>query len=452
MLTPPFKRSAAGLLSIDAPGAASPADAPAAPALRARAPCCDGHAATQAPKASVTARTRLHELDTHLHCSIIGNCLAPGDLRRLLARHVDVKGASDLDVHTLAVNLAVQGGEVAKALHKALDQRHAGALRQFAAAAGEASLDRAWQQAWGQGDIPGAYWALVTHKAVTPALLQRVFGEVHMLSHLMGAANRHELKRFVALEKENAELHERLDREAGRRQEALRERDELAERLRQQGIAFEGRLAQARPRETPATDPATADLVALQTQRRERAELLAEGTQQQLRQLEAQLERLLAERHQLVDELGVAESELQQLSAGDDGPGPGTKPPAWTTRLAACRVLYVGGRPSSTPAIRDFVTRHGGEFLHHDGGLESRKGLLAAMLPRADVVIFPVDCVDHDSATHLKRLAERHEVPFVPLRSASLASFAAGLQRHLQPASPQALPRTDTPRFCLKHG
>ncbi len=117
--------------------------------------------------------------------------------------------------------------------------------------------------------------------------------------------------------------------------------------------------------------------------------------------------------------------------------------------LQSRRVLYVGGRPSSTPAIRDYVQRHGGEFLHHDGGLETRKGLLAALLPRADLVVFPVDCVDHDSVSNLKRLSERHQVPFIALRSASLASFAATLRRELTPVDDSsAVP----PRFCLKHG
>jgi hypothetical protein len=64
---------------------------------------------------------------------------------------------------------------------------------------------------------------------------------------------------------------------------------------------------------------------------------------------------------------------------------------------------------------------------HHDGGLEDRKGLLAAGVASAQLVAFPVDCIDHDSAGNLKRLCVRQNVPYLPLRRASVASFAAAL-------------------------
>ena len=105
--------------------------------------------------------------------------------------------------------------------------------------------------------------------------------------------------------------------------------------------------------------------------------------------------------------------------------------------------------PSSNAAIRDLVLRHGGEYQRHDGGIEDRKGLLASALAWADLVVFPVDCVDHDSARALKRICLRQGTPFVPLRSASVASFAAALTSMAQPPSRDG-PSCDGP--CLKHG
>jgi hypothetical protein len=52
--------------------------------------------------------------------------------------------------------------------------------------------------------------------------------------------------------------------------------------------------------------------------------------------------------------------------------------------------------------------------------MEDRKGLLASSLAGVDIAAFPVDCVDHDSMTNLKRLCARHDVPFVALRTASV--------------------------------
>ena len=119
----------------------------------------------EAPK---PVRRRLWELPGNLHCSIIGTCLSTAELRKLMARSSDVKGASDLDLHHDAVRLSTQGGELAKALHKALDHRHALTLRSFAKARDEAALAKAWSEACQQGEIPGAYWALLTHRCVTP--------------------------------------------------------------------------------------------------------------------------------------------------------------------------------------------------------------------------------------------------------------------------------------------
>ncbi len=39
------------------------------------------------------------------------------------------------------------------------------------------------------GDIPGAYWATLTHPESSDKLVQKAFADVHMMSHLMGATN-----------------------------------------------------------------------------------------------------------------------------------------------------------------------------------------------------------------------------------------------------------------------
>src|SRR4029453_8850762 len=56
-----------------------------------------------------------------------------------------------------------------------------------------------------------------------------------------------------------------------------------------------------------------------------------------------------------------------------------------------------------------------------------RTGLLAGLVSRADVVMFPVDCVSHDAVATVKRLCRQASKPYVPLRSAGLSSFVAAL-------------------------
>jgi hypothetical protein len=436
MSFPPFKRTLGGLAIVGQE----------ATHQLASNECCQ-HEASKVDVCATRTRLKLHELDPALHCSVVGNCLSPAELRKLLAKHMDLTGMSDLEIHKKAVSAAGQRSDLSKALNKALDHRHAGAVQSFSVAKNAASLLERWKQAWAQGDITGAYWAVLTHKALTADLCQIVFGEVHMLSHLMAAANRHELKRFVQMERENAELHKRLEFERCKKQELVQERDQLAEKVRQQAVEFEQRTAQLRMESSERAAASFPRQVAdLQTQRREHAERIAQASQNLVLQLKEELAGVKQHRQYLLEDLAAAETELQCLSGASNGQV--SMAADNKTLLHAKKVLYVGGRPSSSPAIRDYVHRYGGEFLHHDGGLEDRKGLLDRLLPRASLVVFPVDCVDHDSVAKLKRLSERHQVPFIPLRSASLASFAAAIKREFIDCHSEAVPRFP---LCLRH-
>ena len=450
MLKPPFK--------LATPTAAASA-AVSGRSGHAAMGCCDGEDRADAAHdhAIVPAgRARLVELDQHLHCSVIGTCLSTGDLRKLMARFLFVRDSSDLEVHHESVRLVALGGVVSKALHKALDQRHGAALQRFARAHDSSTLEALWDEALRQGDVPGAYWAVLTHRDVTSELRDKVFGDVHMLSHLVGAANRADIRRLLALERENTELRERTERQQTRAQELLDERDRAVATLRERLAEAEAQADHAKAAAALAGDSdsraaheqlaASVSLVALQTERRERAEQAAGVALHESARLREELDYLGQHVQALGRELTAAEAQIREIGSGPDTPIRTLEQP-----LHGKRVFYVGGRPSSTPAIRDLVLRHGGEFQSHDGGLEDRKGLLASGVAWADMVVFPVDCIDHDSATNLKRLCIRQQVLFVPLRSASVASFAAGVsQPHGHDGNDD---NGDRPApTCLKHG
>ncbi|HXZ09693.1 MAG TPA: DUF2325 domain-containing protein, partial [Paraburkholderia sp.] len=139
--------------------------------------CCEP-AATK--PAVVNRRARLAELDMHIHCSVIGTCLSTAELRKLVPRFTDLdrEHATDLMIHHAAVELAVEGGEGAKALHKALDARYAVAIKRFSAFRDVDDLHRLWSEALKAGDVPPAYWAVMTHPATTLEMRQLAFGDV----------------------------------------------------------------------------------------------------------------------------------------------------------------------------------------------------------------------------------------------------------------------------------
>lgn len=402
-------------------------------------------------RAEAGGRTRLADLGMHLHCSIVGTCMTDADLRKVIRPFVDAQGLSELEVHHEAVRLASQHAQAARALHKALDRRFEPALRRFAKAGSEPALEALWQEFSRRGEVPGAYWAVMSHRHATHALRQRVFGEVHMLSHLMGTSTRADLRQRVFLQAENeqlrqqqAQLQDRYQRLVGTHERADQEHQQTRAQLRTVQQALQAlqadMLTPSRPE--PARE-AVSGQIAWHTQRREQAEQEAARTAQENQGLQDHVAHLRAKLQEVLGELHAADLALRRhLSEAD-----AEVPPVQV--LAGQRLLYVGGRPSSTQAIQDWVERQGGELRCHDGGLEDRKGQLTAALAWADRVLFPVDCIDHDSAGRIKRHCTRLGIPFVPLRTASLASFVAAAQVDAVRAvdSPSATPT----HLCLRH-
>jgi hypothetical protein len=379
---------------------------------------------------SPARRTKIWELSKHLHCSIIGTCLSTGELRQVLGKTNFVcDGASDHDLHGQGVRLAGQHDGAGKLLHKTLDKRHRLAIKQFEKAKTEQEVRALWRDAVKRGDIPGAYWAAFTHPAATAALARDVFGEVHMLSHLVGAANRADIRRLSALEAENAELQETLRRQQAQLRDGITARDG---KIRDLNALLARRIADA-PADDSANDSASeratltklvGDLERRQTSEVGRRVAVEKRNERLAEELRLERERRVAAEHReeaLREELAAVEDRLAPIADDEDT--------ASRARLDGLSLLYVGGRPNQVSHLRAFGEQLGADFLHHDGGIDDRSGLLAGLVSRADVVMFPVDCVSHDAALLVKRLCRQAAKPFVPLRGAGMSSFVAALGR-----------------------
>jgi hypothetical protein len=372
-------------------------------------PCC----APAARLGTTRGRTRLWELPESLHCSVIGTCLTMRELRRIMGQLGFASvGASDHDVHVRAVALAGRAGVAAKLLGKALDQRFALEIGRFDRAHSEAEVCALWQEAVERAEIAGAYWALLTHPASSRVLIEPAFGEVHMMSHLLGATNRAELHRLRALEQEVAELKAALDRLRLQHQTTIGEREATIRDLRRE---LATRASTAAPREMDADLEELQRRVSIETDRRQLVE----------QRLERAQEALLAERQ------WREAAEAQPAAAADAAEAVPLSAPeaALPARLDGYTLLYVGGRASQIAHLRGAAERSGAALLHHDGGIEDSFDLLAGLVARADVVLFPVDCVSHAAALRVKRLCDRSGKRYVPLRSTGAASFLSGLAR-----------------------
>ncbi len=87
-------------------------------------------------------------------------------------------------------------------------------------------------------------------------------------------------------------------------------------------------------------------------------------------------------------------------------------------------VLYVGGKANLVPYYRKLIEAKSGVFLHHDGGLEKSTQDLSRSLNRADVVIFPSDCISHDAYWRIKSTCKKQQKPYEYIKSSGLHSLS----------------------------
>ena len=383
--------------------------------------------------ATVRKRLRLWELPPGLHCAVLGTCLGFADLVKTgrKAGIVPEPDATDYEVHAWFVQRSCEPGNLSRLLHKRLDRSWRSAIDAARAARDEAALAAFWTRALAKGDIPGPFWALMTHPAATEDLRSRAYGDVHMLSHRMGTANRDASRRLRAAEAERDDLSGRLA-DATRRLEChARENGALQDRLRSaEAGAAALASAEARLREFESGD-LYCDL------RNERGALEAELDEARLSRdaetrrsqaLERELAGLRRAGEDTAARLREAETECRALEAVmRSGIAAAAEAPA--IDLCGRRIAYVGGREAAVRHFRALIERSNGQFAHHDGGVEDGAARLDGVLKQADVVLCPVDCVSHSACLRAKKFCKRTAKTFVPLRSASLSSLAAGLHR-----------------------
>lgn len=401
--------------------------------------------------ASRTSRRRLlWEIWDGYHCSICGTCLSFADLGRIAAR-AGIRFEPDeteYRIHGHFVQLSAKEGRVSKLTHKILDRKYRTAIERFRRAKSTEQVGELWKRALADGDVPGPYWALMTHPRATPTLVVQAFGEVHMLSHLAGATNRADIRRLRILEGERQELGEQLA-SARRRlfesqtahrcivDEHQAEKRELASRLQVAQEAesrldqVEGRLRELEGGETVRT--LRAHNATLESERDEAGRRLRTETQRRstlehdLSALQATLRDVSSTAEALSAECDALESMLE--TGIDDADGGRVVEGGRVVDLCGRRVAYVGGRSGIVSHFRTLVERLNGQFIHHDGGIEDHEGQLGRILGQADVVLCPVDCVSHRASHRAKRFCKQTAKPFVPLRTAGLSSFVTGLRQ-----------------------
>lgn len=393
-------------------------------------------------------RRRLWELERKHLCSLVGSCLSLAELRRL-ARQGGFRGER-FDAYRLyveAVSLAGTCNAVAQRMQAMLERKYAAWVKRFASLTTDAQLLESWREHFARGEVAGAMWAALTHPAASEQTQNRIYADVHMLSHQLGAGQMEALRRLARLEQDHAQVTARLAEQSRRHTEAMAEA-----RARQQALEEDNRRLRAALHDMEGVkerlqryesgqvivdmgrrllmlEAANADL-RLKAGR-------SEALEQELRSLNAELLRLRQER-----DTAVSERDALERIYLSDGASLGT----CTGDCAQCSnplsgrcVLYVGGRTALLAHYRKLAERLGIRLIHHDGGREDAMSRLPELLGASDAVICPTDSISHAAYGQLKRHCKANRKPCVLARTSGIAGFAAALT---QLAGGQADPRT----------
>src|SRR5262245_51511599 len=188
-----------------------------------------------------------------MHCSVLGTCLALRDLHAIAqkARYRVDPAAPAYEVHSCFVDHMASPNELSRLVDKVLERRHGRAAQKVRQARTGSEIEGLWRGLAAGGDAAGAYWGAMSHPLCTHELQWRLFGEIHMLSHLLGAARGEVLCRAHELEKACASLDVKLAQLKHDHRGALKERRGLVDELaveRRERERSERLLAGARAR------------------------------------------------------------------------------------------------------------------------------------------------------------------------------------------------------------
>jgi len=385
------------------------------------------------PAPTCSRRRKLWELPAQRHCVLIGTCLPVAEMRKLAARAgIDAKDMSDYSLHAAVTGRCDERSTLSELIQRWLEKRHAEAIRRFGRARDAGAVLFAWREALAQGqDIAGALWAAWTHPLLDGEDAKEIFGDIHMLSHQVGASARADLRQLEQLTRENADLRKELQALRLGLGVAQREREASADELRRRLADAEQRAALLPHRELELAEARKA--AGHHRAVLERAEALAARVER-LEERNAALARnaavLARDLNEAQDSLAAAEAALEMALGVCDGVGDtsacGRACPTDTALAGRC-VLCIGGRTGMVDGYRRLVEHRGGRFAHHDGGQEESLHRIDAAVAAADAVVCQAGCVSHAAYFRLKEACKKLGKPCVFVQSPGVGSFARGL-------------------------
>ncbi|MFT5598150.1 MAG: hypothetical protein ACI823_001228 [Chitinophagales bacterium] len=366
--------------------------------------------------ACVSKKLAIWNVPSYQLCTLIGYCIDVSYIRKLRKRFptitADIQGETDYELHAFCVNACLDKNLLSTHLNKYLKrsyQTSVSALRQH-------KTDEAVEAFWRSIDlnddhlIAGFCWALLTSQYASPTIKQKLYGEIHMLSHISGQGLRTEQKKLTI---ENCRLLQEQPKQARallRQQARYENQQEITKSLENKIIDLKQRLL--------VKDEKTSDLS--DSQANELFKNYEKTIWSQHLQMVKLQEKLKLQEHQY-DELKA--SQLNNTKLEINTTNSGTKVIPFNSDLCGKSILYVGGFSRHKDRFKQLIESINGQFLYHDGGMQQSNHLLNMMVKKADAVFCPIDCISHGAVGRIKSLTKTECKDCIFLRSPSLTSF-----------------------------
>jgi len=379
-------------------------------------------------------RKPLWEIDQVYHCSIAGTCLTMSEQKKILAKEkILYKHLRPFDIHSIMLSKAKEENRISRRVNDLLNRKYRKEILELSDC-DEAKFLSIWDEKFKVGEVDGLYWVALSCRDYAAKTLNRLFGDIHMLSHVNGGESGNSLQEIVRIRKEN----ERLNR-------TLKQEKETRRQMKKKIAAFEGNFAEMEVkyndiivenrklaeelssiRPSRLIDELQAENAALKNRlNKDEVELkkytrLVKSLKNEKKKMLSSLSNLEETNNNLKSELGNSVKQFFSVLQPCD-----ENCPAFD--LCARRILIVGGITKLKSLYRDLVEERGGMFDYHDGYMRGGEGVLAEKVRRSDVVLCPVDVNSHKACLSVKKVCKRLQRPYQMLSSSGLTGITRAL-------------------------
>ncbi len=384
-------------------------------------------------------RTKLWELDHIYHCAVIGTCLTMTEVKKLLRSfRIDITNSNSYEIHTTIVTLISYNDFPSKKVQNYLDKKFKVALQKTRKMDAR-ELKEEWKRVFNNGDLIATFWAIMSHPNTNDEMKKNFYGDIHMLSHMSGASNRADLKRLKILESAQKEFssetqiqlvkHQKIQLENDRLQVELQLQSEKTNDLVNQVTA----LINANEQLTILNNVKQCEQLNLQVEKLNNKINFQDNEIDKYQNSTALLDKVVAELNRQASiyqkTITAYKSETEHLQNLLCKNQEEDECQFKTQGLCGQCILYVGGKSNLIPHYRELVEGKAGAFIHHDGGLEKNTHDLSDSLNRADLVVFPSDCISHDAYWKIKRTCKKQQKPYKYLQSSGVHSLSSMLDK-----------------------